>query len=231
MSANGLLVEASAEWRRTFPDASVGWLLMAGVSNADSHPALDQCLVDLQAELRTRYASADRAALADLPVVRAYQAHYRAFGQTYHVLRQLESVALKGRDLVSPGGGGTLVSAMFAAELRSLLLTAGHDVAALVPPLVVDCSKAGDRFVGINGQQGELKPGDMLMRDGLGIISAVLHGPDQRTRLCESTTSALFVTYAPAGISAADVHSHLDQIAEYVRLADPRAEVAQLDVI
>jgi DNA/RNA-binding domain of Phe-tRNA-synthetase-like protein len=116
---------------------------------------------------------------------------------------------------------------MFAAELSSLLLTAGHDVDALVPPLLVDCSQAGDRFVGISGQERELKPGDMLMRDGRGIISAVLNGPDQRTRLSETTRRAVFVTYAPAGVSPADVQAHLDQIVEHVRLVDPLAEVAQ----
>jgi DNA/RNA-binding domain of Phe-tRNA-synthetase-like protein len=174
VGANCVPIDASADWRRTFPDACVGCLLMRGVTNAERHPALDRRLLDLQADLRARYAAADRAMLASLPVVQAYQAHYRPFGQTYHVLRQLESVALKGRDLASPGG--TLVSAMFAAELSSLLLTAGHDVQALAPPLVVDCSKVGDRFVGINGQERELKPGDMLMRDERGIISAVLNG-------------------------------------------------------
>src|ERR1700716_3518037 len=220
MSADRVPIEASAEWRRTFPDASVGCLQMGGLSNPERHPALDQRLVELQAELRGRYASADRAALASLPVVQAYQAHYRPFGQTYHVVRQLESVALKGRDLASPGGA--LVSAMFAAELGSLLLTAGHDVAALVPSLALDCSRTGDRFVGINGQERELKPGDMLMRDGLGIISAVLYGPDERTRLSDQTRRALFVTSAPAGIPAADVERHLEQIGEYVRIAEPR---------
>jgi len=96
---------------------------------------------------------------------------------------------------------------------------------------VVDCSQAGDRFVGINGQERELKPGDMLMRDGLGIISAVLNGPDQRTRLSETTTSALFVTYAPAGISCADVQRHLEQIAANVRLTDPNAEVVDTVIL
>jgi DNA/RNA-binding domain of Phe-tRNA-synthetase-like protein len=131
--------------------------------------------------------------------------------------------------MASPGGA--LVSAMFAAELSNLLLTAGHDVGALVPPLVADCSRAGDRFVGINGQERELKPGDMLMRDGLGIISAVLNGPDERTRLSESTTEVLFVTYAPVGISPDEVRGHLDQIAAYVRLTDPRADVVDTVIL
>ncbi len=229
MSADRVPIEASAEWRRIFPDASVGCLHMGGVSNPERHPALAQRLLAVQSDLRVRYASADRASLLSLPVVQAYQAHYRAFGQTYHVLRQLESVALKGRDIASPGGA--LVSAMFAAELHSLMLTAGHDVANLTPPLLVDCSRESDRFVGITGKERELRPGDMLMRDGLGIISAVLHGPDQRTRFSETTTSALFVTYAPAGIARNDVHRHLEQIADNVRLTDPAAEVVDLVIL
>jgi DNA/RNA-binding domain of Phe-tRNA-synthetase-like protein len=224
VTVSRLSIDASANWRSTFPGACVGCLELHGVTNADRHPALDARLGELQTDLRSRYASADRAALANLSVLRAYQAHYKPFGQTYHVLRQLESVAFKGRELKSPGG--TLVSAMFAAELSSLLLTAGHDLDALVSPLLVDCSRAGDRFAGINGQERELKPGDMLMRDGRGIISAVLHGPDHRTRLSAATTRALYVTYAPSGISPADVETHLDQIFAYVRLSDPQAHIA-----
>ncbi|MGI9146271.1 MAG: phenylalanine--tRNA ligase beta subunit-related protein [Chloroflexota bacterium] len=222
-------IEASADWRTAFPDATVGCVLMHGASNAERNPALDERLSELQSQLRERYGSADRATLASVPAIRVYQAHYRSFGQTYHVLRQLESVVFKGRELASPGG--TLVSAMFGAELSSLLLTAGHDVDALVPPLLVDCSKAGDRFVGINGQERELKPGDMLMRDGGGIISAVLNGPDQRTRLSDATSRVLFVTYAPAGISVVDVEDHLKRIVGYVQLAEPRAQVVHRVVL
>ena len=106
-------------------------------------------------------------------------------------------------------------------------LTAGHDVDALRPPLLVDRSRSGDRFIGINGEPRHPKPGDMLMRDADGIISAVLHGPDQRTRLSETTTRALFVTYAPVGVAPAEVQAHLDVLADYVRLASPDAAIAQ----
>jgi DNA/RNA-binding domain of Phe-tRNA-synthetase-like protein len=150
--------------------------------------------------------------------------HYRAFGQTYHVLRQLESVAVKNKPLSSPGG--TLVSAMFAAELSSQLLTAGHDADAVVGELEVDASHEGDRFVAIGGQEREIRPGDMLMRDRQDIISAVLYGPDERTRLRATTTRALFVTYAPAGIATSDIRQHFDTVLEYVVMAEPRARAA-----
>jgi DNA/RNA-binding domain of Phe-tRNA-synthetase-like protein len=222
-------LETTDAWRCAFPDAHVGILVVDGLTHCSRSEALDHQLTQLEAELRRRYAGFDRARLTEVPVLRAYQAHYKPFGQTYHVLRQLESVALKGRPLASPGG--TLVSAMFAAELSTLLLTAGHDADVVEDPLVVDASRAGDRFVSIGGQERELKDGDMLMRDGIGIISAVLNGPDLRTRLTESTRRALFVTYAPAGIGADAAQRHLDEIARYVSLASPGAIVSQVEVI
>jgi DNA/RNA-binding domain of Phe-tRNA-synthetase-like protein len=220
---------ASAEWLEVFPESQVGWLRMRGVSNSAGCPALQARLVDVEADVRQRYANVDRATLAQLPAARAYEAHYKPFGQTYHVLRQLDSVALKGRPLASPAGA--LVSAMFAAEVRNLLLTAGHDMQSVQLPLLIDVSREGDSFVGINGQQRQVRPGDMLMRDRGGIISAVLYGPDQRTRLTPRTTDALFVTYAPAGIAIETVRAHLSEIADYVRIASPQAELLELAIV
>jgi DNA/RNA-binding domain of Phe-tRNA-synthetase-like protein len=222
-------LETTDAWRRAFPDAHVGILVIDGVTPRPQSEALDGQLTELEAELQRRYAGFDRARLSALPVLAAYQAHYKPFGQTYHVLRQLESVALKGRPLTSPGG--TLVSAMFAAELSTLLLTAGHDANVVAAPLVVDVSRAGDRYVGLGGQERELKDGDMLMRDGIGIISAVLNGPDLRTRLTESTRRVLFVSYAPVGITVDDVQRHLDEIVRYVSYADPGAHVTQIQTV
>src|SRR5436190_2033917 len=130
-------VSVSNDWGREFPGAQVGMLLVNNVSNASRDRAHDDALAALESELRERFRGADRAALAAQPTIQAYQAHYRRFGQTYHVLRQLESVALRGKPIASPGG--TLVSAMFAAELRSCLLTAAHDADLVHAPLVIDC--------------------------------------------------------------------------------------------
>jgi DNA/RNA-binding domain of Phe-tRNA-synthetase-like protein len=215
-------------WYTTFPNAYAGTLLMQQVRNPPSEAALDRQLEPLAADLRRRFEGYDRARLAELPTIAAYQRHYRAFGQTYHVLRQVESVVLKGKPLASPGG--VLVSAMFAAEIESHVLTAGHDADAVVEPLVVDCSQPGDQFVGIGGRDIAPRPGDMLMRDGVGIISAVLYGPDERTRLQPSTTRALFVAYAPAGVGRDVLQAHLERIAALVNVGIPAAEVAQLTI-
>ncbi|MBV9168792.1 MAG: hypothetical protein JOZ81_01750 [Chloroflexi bacterium] len=222
-------VTDSAEFERTFPGAHVGVLLLENVTNGERSDALDERLLEVQDTLRTRFAGADRATLQALPSVAAYLPHYRAFGQTYHVLRQLESVALKRKPLVSPGG--TLVSAMFAAEVANQLLTAGHDADFVEGDLLVDVSREGDRFTSINGQEREIHAGDMLMRDRAGIISAVVYGPDARTRIHASTSRVLFVTYAPGGIGPPELHRHLEDITEYVKIASPQASKASLTIV
>lgn len=220
-------VQVSEAWRQAFPDAHGGVLVVRNVHNTTPSVALDEHLAELEARLRRDYAGLDRARLAELPVMRAYQQHYRAFGQNYHLLGQLESVVLKGRALASPGG--PLVTAMFAAEIANLLLTAGHDADAVVDSVELDCAQAGEQFVGISGREQGLKAGDMLMRDSAGVISAVLAGPDQRTRLLPTSTRAMYVTYAPRGIGQAALRQHLDDIARLVRLAQPTAEVELIE--
>jgi DNA/RNA-binding domain of Phe-tRNA-synthetase-like protein len=217
-----LEVQVSTEWHEQFPGAHVGMLVLDGVVNPSRSTALEERTREIETSLREQYAGMQRAELVAVPAIQAYQPHYRSFGQTYHVLRQLESVALKSKPLTSPS---TLVLAMFAAELQSLLLTAGHDLASVDPPIVLDASRGGEQFVGIGGREQLLRPGDMLMHDGQGIISAVIYGPDQRTQLSEDTRAALFTTYAPAGIPTEAIEQHLAQIAALVRVVAPAATI------
>jgi DNA/RNA-binding domain of Phe-tRNA-synthetase-like protein len=208
-------VEVSLAWRVAFPGARVGLLAVEGVANPASHPLLEARAREVEERLRARFAGQDRNALASLTAVQAYLPHYRAFGQNYHVLRQLESVALKSRQLTSPSA---LVLAMFAVEVETLLLTAGHDLDLIEMPLTIDASRAGDAFVGIGGGEIGVREGDMLIRDRAGIISAVIYGPDQRTQLRAETTRVLYTVYAPANIPDGDVIEHLERLADNVRL-------------
>jgi DNA/RNA-binding domain of Phe-tRNA-synthetase-like protein len=217
-----LQVVVTDAWRATFPEARVGLLLLDNVVNGPPPLALQTEMHRIEAELRQRFGRADRATLAALPTIQPYQRHYRAFGQNYHVLRQVESVAIREQAVAS---SSALVLAMFAAELHNQLLTAGHDADALKPPLTLDVSRADERFVGLGGREHVLRAGDMLMRDALGIISAVIYGPDERTRLVDETRRVLFSTYAPAGISADQVLAHLEELAGLVGLFAPEAQV------
>jgi DNA/RNA-binding domain of Phe-tRNA-synthetase-like protein len=220
-------LELSESWRAAFPGAAVGLLAMSGAANPEGHPLLESSRAELEAQLRSRYAGLDRSALKALPVLKAYAAHYGRFGKTYHLRLQLESVVLKGRPISS---AAALVQLMFMAELDSLLLTAGHDLAAVRGKLSAEAASGQQSYTLLGGQQQQLKAGDMCIRDQEGILSSVLYGPDQRTRLTARTTGVLYTVYVPAGIQRSAVMEHLGRLEAGVRLVSPGARVESLGV-
>jgi len=209
-------------FREAFPGAVVGALAMGDVRNPERSEALEEAKRALEEELR---AAGD---LDGSPVLHAYADYYRAFGKTFHVKAQWESVARKGKPIPSRAA---LVEAMFMAELRSLVLTAGHDLDALAGPLRADVSADGDAYVTLGGTDAVLKRGDMLMADADGIVSSVLRGPDQRTRITRATTRVVFAVYAPAGVPRDTVARHLDDLRANVELIAPGARTEALVVL
>lgn len=214
-------------WRTAYPGASIGILAMDGVENPPEHAALAEQVRQLEDGLRNRWAGSTRADLNQLPEFQAYRAYYRRYDKTYHIQLQFESVVLKGRRLRSKG---SLVLAMFAAELDNRLLTAGHDLASIEGDLSIDVARGGEQYVGLGGRELALQPGDMYIHDAAGIISSVLYGPDDRTQLRSTTRQAVFCVYAPAGIPAEAVASHLADIASNVCLIAPDAAIIQHEV-
>jgi DNA/RNA-binding domain of Phe-tRNA-synthetase-like protein len=221
------MLVASDTWKTAYPGAAAGLLVMEKVANPSSHPELDQRKGELEARLRVRYGRRTRAELVALPTLQAYAKYYGRFEKTYHVQLQLESVALKGKSVPSRAA---LVEAMFMAELENQLLTAGHDAGEVAGPVRVDVASDGESYVAFNGQSQALKAGDMVMRDAHGVISSVLNGPDQRTRIRPETDRVIFAVYAPSGIDAAQVATHLDAIAANVRIVAPSAVIVSSEV-
>ena len=222
-----MLFHVSDVWRATYPGAGAGILVMRDVANPPEHPELSRIKRELEEALRRRLQGADRAAIQALPEIAAYNAYYRRFRQTYHLQLQLESVALKGRDIPDVAA---LVEAMFVAELKNLLLTAGHDLATIAPPITLNVATGDEAFTRLNGRPATAYRGDMLMADRSGVISTVLQGPDDRTAINPGTKDVVFAVYAPEGIGADAVRRHLDDIAANVRLVSPEARVESLDV-
>jgi DNA/RNA-binding domain of Phe-tRNA-synthetase-like protein len=212
---------ATDAWKSAFPGAAVGVLAMRGVHNPERSDPLEASKRDLEESLRADAARIGPEGLAGQARFRAYVDYYKNHGKTYHVKAQWESVAVKGKAIPSRAA---LVEAMYMAELKNLMLTAGHDLAAVGLPARVDMTRDGDRYVAINGAERVLAAGDMMMVDGEGIISSVLQGPDRRTRITLETREVLFAVYAPAGVGESAVRSHLEDIAANVLLVAPQAE-------
>ena len=220
-------------WKAAYPGACVGILAMCGVANPAHHTALDKQKAALEDQLRAQFGGSDRAALKALPTLRAYAAYYKRFKKTYHVQLQLESLLLQGKSIPSVAA---LVEAMFMAELKNQLLTAGHDLEIVQPPVRVDVAGGSETYVRLNGQEQQLKEGDMYIADATphgtwgSVLSSIIYGPDRRTQITRETTQVLLTVYAPTGIDPEAVHKHLQDIRSYVLLVTPGAETALLNV-
>jgi DNA/RNA-binding domain of Phe-tRNA-synthetase-like protein len=210
-----------ASWQtRAEPGAIAGFLALDQVSNPPQHDGINELASALEAELRERFAGQDRAAIQETPPHPAYAAFYKRFGQRYHVGMQLDSVARKGKSLPRVAA---LVEAMFIAELRNGILTAGHDWQALTPPVMLGVGTGAETFTKANGETTSIKDGDLYTADAHGVLSAIISGPSALARIGPDTTNVLFVVYAPAGVEPSRVEAHLDELEANVRLISPAA--------
>ncbi len=217
----------SEAWKAAYPGAAAGVLVMGNVSNPERHPELDRRKDELESGLRARFADGGKAAVRALEPIPAYNAYFKHYKKSYHVQLQLESVVFKGRSIPRVAA---LVEAMFMAELKNLLLTAGHDLEAVQGAVRLDVAKGDERYVRLNGKEQVLKAGDMMMADDQGVISSVLYGPDQRTRITPDTRQVVFTVYAPPGIGEGAVYEHLEDIRANVMLMSTEGEVELLKV-
>jgi len=221
------MFNVSEAWRVAYPDAHAGILVMQAVNNPATHPELESMKQGLESRLRAQFAGQDRKMLETLSPIPAYIAYYKRFKKTYHVQAQLESIVLKGKSIPSVAA---LVEAMFLAEVKNLLLTAGHDFDRIELPVTLGVASGSERYTLLRGQAQALKAGDMLMADQAGVISSIVYGPDHRTHISAETRNVLFTVYAPAGIEAWSVQAHLEDIRDYVLIVSPDATVQTLQV-
>ena len=119
---------------------------------------------------------------------------------------------------------------MFIAELKNMILTAGHDRDSIQGRITLHVSKGSERYIRINGQEQELKAGDMMIADEQSVISDVIYGPDRRTMITPQTRNALFTVYGAPGIGELEMRNHLEDIAAHVRLIAPDACVEALEI-
>jgi DNA/RNA-binding domain of Phe-tRNA-synthetase-like protein len=222
-----LQIQVTDRWHQTFPEGHVGVLLIGNVDNSGIDDPLQENKRILESSLREQFQGYSRADFLELEVLRAYQNYYKKFDQTYHVQLQLESVVHKAKSLptVSP-----LVDANFIAELKTLVLTAGHDADLLTAPVLIDATLGGEELIQMNGSRKLLKPNDMMMSDEHSIICTILYGQDKRSAILAATRRALYVAYAPAGVPTQAVQGQLDSILEHVLVFAPQAEVEMLEI-
>jgi len=221
------LLIISDEVKKVYPEALLGILVMKNVCNPNQHEELNQYKFELENSLRKKFANLTRADLKAREPIKTYHDYYKRFKKTYHILLQLESIVFKNKSIPKVS---SLVEAMFMAELKNLLLTAGHNLDVADIPIKLDVASGEEKYTLLNGQEKELLSGDMIISDSQGIISSIIYGPDKRTQITPDIQKVLFTVYAPPGIEKSKVFLHLQDIQKYVHIIAPESEAELLKV-
>lgn len=217
----------SEDLKEIYPNAKFGILIMKDVINPSTDLEFNETKSLIKDQLISQYDNYNRKEFVKSEPACFYTNYYKKFKKTYPVQLQLESVVLKSNPIPNVAA---LVEAMFTAELKNLLLTAGHDLDKIQFPIKLNLSQGTENFTGISEKQQFLTKNDMMLCDGKGIISSILNGPDYRTRITNDTKNVLFFIYTPDGISDDIILNHLNDIKSYVSIFSPNSNIHLLDI-
>ncbi|KJR46281.1 hypothetical protein UF75_3312 [Desulfosporosinus sp. I2] len=202
-------------------DCSLGVLIMKNVWNTRSDK-LNSMKLELENGIRGNFGNAARKELEAFHPMDTYVSYYKRFGYTYHVLPQLESM-IQGKSIP---GGLPLVEAMFMAELKNMLLTAGHDFEKIRVPLCLKAPAGNESYTALSGKDVATISGDIMLADQEAVISSILRGPDLRTAITAQTRQAIYTVYAPSGIQNEMICQHLSDIEAYIRVFSEEASTS-----
>ena len=222
------MIQITDNWRLSHPGGAVGFLSMNIDRSQTQTPDLEQKRLTLEKQLRERYQELERADVRQLPVMYDYTQYYKRFKKSYHILLQLDSICNKHRSIPH---SESLVQAMFMAEMKSFILTAGHDLDKTKGSITFDSSLGSETYQNLRGDQVTCKQGDMLMADSQAVICSVIYGQDQRTRITNASTHVLYVMYVPPGIDPGVVEMHTLDLEENVLLVFPGSQANLRQII
>lgn len=203
----------------------MGILIIENISNTPSD-AFIKAKQELENSLREKYANTQRSELKNLRPMETYINYYKKRGYTYHVLGQLESV-IKGKPIPSVL---PCVEAMFMAELKNMMLTAGHDLNKVVFPVKLETCTGNESFVTMSEKEVITVAEDYMITDNTDILSTILRGPDRRTAITKDTDKVIYTVYVLPEIDDSIAIEHLKDIETYVKLFSEKAITSLMEI-
>lgn len=203
----------------------MGILIMENICNTPND-AFIKAKQDLEISLREKYADVTRSELKTLRPIDKYINYYKKRGYTYHVLGQLESV-IKGKSIPSVL---PCVEAMFMAELKNIMLTAGHDLNKVTFPVKLTECTGSESFVAMSEKEVLTVAEDYMITDNTDILSTILRGPDRRTAIDKNTNKVIYTVYILPGIDDSIAIEHLKDIENYVKLFSEKAATSLMQI-
>ena len=214
--------------KNIYPKAKFGLMTVSGIPPTTERPTMNR-IIDTEIEqIRSKYPDYQRqTALATEPLC-YYASYYKRYKKSYPVLGQLESVLLKDKSIPPVGAP---IESMFLAEIKNLLLTAGHDLDLIKGTLTIHVATECINYTGLSGKEQQLVNHDLYLSDEVGVLSSVLNGPDERTKITESTRNACYFVYGVEGVTESLIQEHLKTIFTYLSQAAQGVKLLSTEIV
>jgi DNA/RNA-binding domain of Phe-tRNA-synthetase-like protein len=194
----------SAAYEDRYPGVAFGLTLVEGCGPLIDSELFDQYKRKLLRKMRKR------ETLARISQdIETYDRFFRSFGYECPLPQHLKRTINSGFPRYN-----LMVDAHFLAEMCAGILVAVADYDRVEGHLLLDVASAGEETAGMGGRRFRTKKGEIVLRDEKGIICVLCQGADEKTRVRDDTSNALFYSYAVPGIDALHVREGLAVAAE-----------------
>lgn len=221
------MITISPSVKNIFPQTRFGSMIIRGICPLADRSIMDDLISNEIEQLKENHLGYERKAALSAEPLCHYAAYYKRFKKSYHVLGQLESILLKGKSIPLVG---IPVEAMFLAEVKSQMLTAGHDLDMIQGSLIIDIAAEPLAYKSISGKEQRLAPRDLYLSDEAGVLSSMIGGPDYRTQITVATRDCLYFVYGTEGITSQRIKAHLETIASYLSKTMSSVQIGSIDI-
>jgi DNA/RNA-binding domain of Phe-tRNA-synthetase-like protein len=192
-----MIATCSEAYRRAWGQVPQGLAVLRGVPRRPGNAAVAAAREPALERLR-----ADRERI--LERIGSYEACFAELGYACPLRGQLERTLERGFPELN-----RFVDTLLVAEMSTGFLMGIQDAGATEGPLVYDALEAAERYEGMRAPV-VCRPGEVVVRDGRGIIASLFQGADRRTSITRATTDAVVFALGVPGITADELRVGMD---------------------
>ncbi|MHC1599260.1 MAG: B3/B4 domain-containing protein [Candidatus Methanospirareceae archaeon] len=193
---------------------SVGITVIRGVRQKGSRE-ISKAITEIEEAAKSEY-SIDE--VKDIRTVRLQRDFFWRMGVDPTKVRPASEALLrrillnKGLPRVSP-----IVDAYNLASVKTLLTFSAFDLERVAPPLSVRFSRASEEVTLIGKRKKKLTGKEIVLTDSAKILCVYVHGDVDETKVTNSTTDLLLVTYGIPGMSHEELKEGAIVASDYIK--------------
>lgn len=193
---------------------SVGIAAIRGVRQKESSE-ISKAITEVEEAAKSKY-SIDE--VKDIRIIRQQRDFFWRMGVDPTKVRPASEALLRrillnnGLPRVSP-----IVDAYNLASVKTLLTFSAFDLAKIKPPLSVRFSRTSEEVILIGNRKKKLTGKEIVLTDSAKILCVYVHGDVDETKVTDSTTDVLLVTYGIPGISKEELEEGAIVASNYIK--------------